>query len=539
MTIQELLKKNRKGLYSYITGAMLTIASNLCNNFALGIAFSLIEAKSSAEFWRIVIMTVIFAFLPIILQVTSRMMRIGFMRDILVQVRLLAYEKVMNQSIESFRKEPKENYMSAMASDINLFEKDFFLAILNIVNSFGIFIAGVSLLFYFNWLIGLIALIAALILYISVKYFEKPVRQTKEQQQAENARYTDEISNSLNGLEVIKLYRVEENFLSPFIRIVKRLERFKRRSSILDNSQMSFGRWVASSAQILVIIQASYLFVQGRMSLAVLVVVINLIGQISWTMVSAFGFINRLKASVDIYNRICMYKETEHQGVGFVHNDDLASEQLSFSYGDLKVLDQVSIMLEPNDKVLIHGPSGTGKTTLLNCLSQNQSGYTGNISLGNTPIDTIDHREFLEFTGYIRQKHFLFNDTIKHNIILNQPYDEERFRRVLEQAALTSWIDSLAEKENQQLVDDGSNVSGGQRQRISIARELYRECEILFVDEPSASLDDQTAREIYQTLLHLNKTVICVTHRHIQYLSQRFNKVIDLAHEGGRHVEEA
>lgn len=76
------------------------------------------------------------------------------------------------------------------------------------------------------------------------------------------------------------------------------------------------------------------------------------------------------------------------------------------------------------------------------------------------------------------------------------------------------------------MTQNGSNISGGQRQRISIARELYADADIIFVDEPSASLDDDNAEIIYDTILGLDKTVICVTHRHIDYLRDKFDKVI-------------
>ena len=95
---------------------------------------------------------------------------------------------------------------------------------------------------------------------------------------------------------------------------------------------------------------------------------------------------------------------------------------------------------------------------------------------------------------------------------------------------------SLDNKENTILVNNGSNVSGGQRQRISIARELYRECSVLFIDEPSASLDDETASKLYDTLFKLDHTIVLVSHRHLKYLSGRVDRIIQFDSEGGYHV---
>lgn len=147
-------------------------------------------------------------------------------------------------------------------------------------------------------------------------------------------------------------------------------------------------------------------------------------------------------------------------------------------------------------------------------------------------LKNISHQDFLKHCGYVRQEHFLFNDSIKNNIILEKPYDEKRFMNILKGLDLYDWIMGLEEKENHQLIQDGSNISGGQRQRISIARELYHDKEVLFIDEPSASLDDYTAKKVYDTLLALDKTIICVSHRHLDYLKDHFDAVIHLEKKG-------
>ena len=119
-------------------------------------------------------------------------------------------------------------------------------------------------------------------------------------------------------------------------------------------------------------------------------------------------------------------------------------------------------------------------------------------------------------------------------LILNQEYNHEKLMKVLEDVDLLEWVNTLESKEEHLLLNDGSNISGGQRQRVSIARELYHDFPIMFVDEPSASLDDETSLRIYETLFNLDKTIICVTHRHVDYLSSKFNKIIALDKGGKR-----
>lgn len=145
----------------------------------------------------------------------------------------------------------------------------------------------------------------------------------------------------------------------------------------------------------------------------------------------------------------------------------------------------------------------------------------------------------LDSSGYIRQHHFLFEGSIKENIVLDQPLDEARLEKILKDVALWDWVDSLENGTGHLLTGNGSNISGGQRQRISMARELYRDPPILFVDEPSASLDDDTAAVLYDTLLDLDKTLVLVSHRHLNYLSERVDQVIRFDRKGEAHVQKA
>lgn len=528
MTIKDLFLKNRKQFFKYIFGAFLTIFNSLAFTFALSMAFSIIEANDTSTIINRLFLMILFAFSPILLQMLSRFLRIGFMRDVLIQVRCLAYEKIMNLSIEEYRSQAKENYMALVVSDINVFEKDFFLSILNIVFSFGSFVVGIIIMFFISPLIALSTVFASSLLFIVTRVYEKPTRNIKKKTQEANAEYTIQLSNILNGLEVIKLYQVESNFISPFYAIVSKLEEIKKTAFRIDEFQFNINAWIATSFQTLVYIYATYLFIQDKLSLSSLIIVFNLIGQLIWGMINGFSFINRFTAARDIFNRITKTDIKNEASYPFIFKESINLKNLSFNYGEKNILNNMNFNINVGDKILMTGPSGVGKTTLLDCLSKNLSSYQGEILVDGIELKDINRDDFLKHTGYVRQNHFMFNDSIKYNIILNMDYNEEKFKQCLIDSALYDWVETLELKENHILEQDGTNISGGQRQRISIARELYHDRDILFVDEPSASLDDQTSLKIYDTLLNLDKTIICVSHRHIDYLSSRFNKIIAL-----------
>lgn len=521
----------------YILGALIASTNSVLGSLALTEGFEIIEAKDQREMIIKAIKVLIFGFAPILTQLISRYMRIGFMRDVLIDVRALTYNKIMNIPIEEFRHKKREDYISMLASDINVFERDFFLSILNIIYAFGSFIIGEIILFVVHPIIALMVLGASIVLFVVVKVFEKPTRNARKENMEANAEYTSKASNLLNGLEVIKLYQVEDNFKGPFYLIVEKLERIKRKSNMMNQLQWNLSTWIAQVSQFAMYIVATYLFIQGEIQLSGLILIFNFVGGMVWGSINGFNFVNRLKASIDIFNKITEGGNFELGSAHFTLNDSITINDLKYAYGDNEVINGLNLKIKKGSKVLVYGPSGTGKTTLANCISQNLSDYDGSITFDNTELKTINKNEFLVATGYIRQHHFMFEDTIVNNIILNQAYDPSKLQSVLESVDLWSWISSLPDGINTLLENNGGNVSGGQRQRLSIARELYRNSEVLFIDEPSASLDDETSLRVYETLFNLNQTVIVISHRHLDYLKDKADSVVIFDEEGGYHYE--
>lgn len=536
MTLKELLYKNKKQFIIYILGVLLTTPTNLMITFGIANAFTLFEANTSAEITKIILITISLAISPIVLQLISRYMRIGFMKDILVQVRSMAYEKFLTTSPDQFRQISKEKFQAELTSDINLFESDFFLSILNLVFTFGSSLLGFIVLFFISPLLSLATLLIAVLFFALSKFYEKPSLSKKEAVQKQNSTYHKALSNVLSGLETIKLSRVENKFKEKFFHEVHDLENIKKENFSLNQEQNNLMQWLASTFQIIAYIYSAYLFSQGLILLPQMVLVLNLVGQLSWTLNYGFSFINRLKTSIDIYDRITKIEIENSGGYPFEFNHEIVLVNLSFAYDEAKVFENLSLNIPKNNKVLIYGPSGTGKTTLLDCISKNISSYNGVINYDAQELKTISTESYWDNVAYARQEHFIFDASIKDNIILNQDYDELKFSTIMEALSLNKWIQSLDELENHTLIKNGKNISGGQRQRISIARELYQEKDIIFFDEPSASLDDETARKVYQHILSLDKTIICVSHRHLDFLEKHFDQSINLEKEVVKHA---
>lgn len=536
MDIKTLFTQNKKQFFYYVLGILIITPTNIMFTFAIANMFNIFEASTLQELINMGLVSLALGFSPILLQVISRYLRIGFMRDVLVQVRMLSYKGLLSKNIDEFSKESMEKYQAQLISDINLFESDFFLSILNIIYAFGNFLLGTIVLLVISPILALSTIIISLILFVLTRLFEKPTIESKQRVLEENSKFHKSLTNIIKGLETIKLYQVADKFRTNFYGDICDLELNKKSSTQLNLIQRDIMNWVSGSYQIFAIIFAAYLFSQGKIILTSLVVVFNLIGQLTWGMNNGFSMINRFKTAKEVYDNITQYEEAPTLEQKFKFKDKIEVKALSFAYKDKSVLDHVNFTINNKDKVLILGESGAGKTTMVNILSQNLTDYEGGVYYDQIELKKIDPRSFIKRVAYIRQEHFIFDDSIKNNIILDSPYDEDKFTKVLRDSVLDKWIGDLELKSDHLLIDNGNNISGGQRQRINIARELYQDKEMFIFDEPSSSLDDLSSSKIYETIKNLDKTVVVISHRHLEFLSENFNKVIDLSKKGGVNI---
>lgn len=208
------------------------------------------------------------------------------------------------------------------------------------------------------------------------------------------------------------------------------------------------------------------------------------------------------------------YNAKEFAGV--VNNITL--KDVSFYYGDRAVLNQINLVIPKNQTIAFIGESGSGKTTLANLISSLIQPKKGDMLVDGVSLKEYGLNTYRAKVGYISQEPVVFNDNIFNNITFwAEPTEAniKHFWKVVELAALTDFIHNQPEKERTNLGDNGILISGGQKQRISIARELYKEAEILILDEATSALDSETEKMIKENIdaLHGSYTIIVIAHR--------------------------
>ncbi len=231
--------------------------------------------------------------------------------------------------------------------------------------------------------------------------------------------------------------------------------------------------------------------------------------------VSNQGAINNI---MNFYGRMLTFHEQSGTKEILDFKNRIELKNVEFAYNEQIILRNINLILPKNQCIALVGESGSGKTTLANILINLLKPTTGEIT-----IDDISYKELKSYSlqqriGYITQEPTIFNDTIYNNVSFwaeKTPENLKKFNYVMNKSLLTTLVESLADKEDSVLGNNGINLSGGQRQRISIARELFKEVDILVLDEATSALDSQSEQQIQYNIerLHGNVTLIIIAHR--------------------------
>ena len=197
-------------------------------------------------------------------------------------------------------------------------------------------------------------------------------------------------------------------------------------------------------------------------------------------------------------------------------NRDLAAENVEFSYEMRKVIDGISAQIPEKTTTAIVGPSGGGKTTLVNLLARFWDVDAGTVKLGGRNVKDYDMDSLMENYSFVFQNVYLFHDTIANNIRFGQPdAPMEKVVEAAKKACCHEFIEALPEGYNTVIGESGASLSGGEKQRISIARAMMKDAPVIFLDEATANVDPENENDLMKAIQALTKekTVIMIAHR--------------------------
>lgn len=542
MRLRDLLWSRPRGFILYIIAGFLPVLNDLGMNLILAMMVGLLTNPEA--FWPTVGVALFVILLTALLQVLSRFMRTAYMRDTLYDVRRLAFKKVLNQSYQSFAAESRSTYISRLVNDINLFERDFFESLLNVMVKLGNFVLFSILMVVIDVYMGLFTLAVTLIMTVIGLRFKPKIIQFEQDVSEANEAFAHEASNTLAGFEILRLNRVEKPFEEKFTERVSLLEKVKQKLRFFQDLQGTIFLIIGQLFTVVLILYIAWRISNNQMDLMTATFLVTASNMVIWNMVHVFPMYNAMKAAGKIYEKICIPGEENssgEEGETFRFNETIEAENVSFAYKERReealsqqIFRGMDFVINKGEKVLLKGASGAGKTTLLQLLSKVYKPDEGRFLIDGKNLSDFSDLSVNESISYVYQNVFLFEDTIRENIKLYQDYPDELLEEVVDKAGLRVLVDSLPRGLDTPLSENGRNLSGGQRQRISIARALIRQTPLVFVDEATSGLDPEMGEAIEKTILSLPQTVLAISHRYYKGVSERYDKVLKIQ---GKDIE--
>ena len=535
------INKNIKGSKKKVF--ILSLIQTLLGVLTVGFSFMLkfvinaIEDKNNELLIRYVIIIASIAVLLIALQIFYRLYYEVSYIDIENRLKNNLFETILNKDYQDIKKTHDEEWIHRLTSDTAVVASSILSILPSLCRMVIQLVLALALIIYLFPAFGL-SLLPFIVLVILITYFmRKRLKAYHHLAQEKDGKAKVFLSESLQGLAIVHSF-VKEDVFSK--KNEQNLEEYKkaRLKRNTFNVLCSIGFIVVYyTFYILAIIFCGQKIINGDMTIGFLSAIVALLSQLTGPLGNITSIIPKYYSLLASGERLRMENSEDvdylsKEDVDNFYNNEfknLSINKVSYSYLDkygnkVQALNNFSLTINKNEKVLIKGHSGGGKSTLFKLMLSLLTPESGELMINEQPLN----KKYEKLFAYVPQDNLLMEGTIKEVVTLfdNEP-NTELLNKALEISDASNFVNALTNKEDTYLNEKGSGLSLGEMERIAIARAIYSGSPILLLDECSASLDASTEKTVMSNILNMNnKTIILISHH--KYDEKLFDKVIDL-----------
>lgn len=451
---------------------------------------------------------------------------------LMINISLLTIKKLRQDlfnhfqtlSIKFFDKRTHGELMSRVTNDIDQLNNALSQSVVQIFSTILTVIGVLAAMFYLNPILALVSLIIVPLIFFTTKFIIKYSRSNFIKRQRDLGELGGIVEESISGLEVITLFGNEEKVFAKFSHVNERLRNSSTQAEILSGTLGPVNNFINNLGLGLIIAAGALLTLKDMATIGVIAAFVTYSRQFFRPINQMSTLLNTFQAAIagaervfEIMDEVPDLCDSDQAVTVDSFKGEVEFKNVSFSYEKGKpVLKDINLRVSPGQTVAIVGPTGSGKTTVINLLTRFYDVDFGEITIDGKNIKQYQINDLRKNIGMVLQDTYLFSGTIMENIRYGrlEASDEE----VIEAAKIASahrFIKHLPLKYKTMISPGGTNLSQGQKQLLAIARAILSNSDILILDEATSSIDTKTEVEIQTGLANLMKgrTSFVIAHR--------------------------
>lgn len=443
--------------------------------------------------------------------------------SVIRDIRDELYRHLQSLSVSFFSKTPTGVLISRITNDVNLVQQAVSSTITSIVKDVFTVIGLTGYVFYRDWRLALFAFLVFPWAIIPIYHFGRRVRRFAFRSQEKMADISTHLHETITGVRIIKAFGMEAYETERFARENRKHYRYflKRMTARALSAPVveSFGVAVSS----LFVFYGGYAVLKGQLTpgdffssmvaLTMFYQPVKELNKANQAIQEGVAGAARIFHVLDMAPEILDHPEarpltTVKTGIEF--------RNVFFKYDEVWALQEITLKVQRGEIVALVGPSGAGKTTLVNLLPRFYDVTEGEILIDGQEVKKIRVRDLRAAIGLVTQQTILFNDTIKYNLSYgNQDKPMEEIVAAAKAANAHEFIQKLPQGYDTTIGEQGVKLSGGEKQRLTIARAILKNAPILVLDEATSSLDSESELQVQKALenLMVNRTTFVIAHR--------------------------
>ena len=474
--------------------------------------------------WRIIILLVGMYVLSAIFRYIQTWIMTQVTQTVTFRMRQQLSEKINRLPLSYFDKQTYGEVLSRITNDVDTISQTLNQSLSQIVTSTVTVLGILVMMFSISWQMSLVALLVLPLAGGVITLIAKSSQKQFLRQQTQLGELNGHIEEMYGGHQVMRVFNGQKKSIAKFSKINNRLQDSAWKAQFFSGLIHPIMNFIGNIGYVAMTILGGWLAINGRLKIGDIQAFIQYVDQFNQPLVQVANIANILQSTAAAAERVFEFLDEPEEAVESNNlvklsgvKGEVEFDNVVFGYKpDQTIIKGLSAHIKPGQRVAIVGPTGAGKTTLVNLLMRFYEINSGSIKIDGVDIRRMKRSDVRQMFGMVLQDTWLFNGTIRQNLMYGNPKaTEEEMVKTAKEAHVDHFVRSLPGGYDMVLGEEAANISQGEKQLLTIARAMLEKAPMLILDEATSSVDTRTEVLIQKAMdkLMQGKTSFVIAHR--------------------------